>query len=177
MGVLVAAVIVVGVLCLLDLLLTFGVIRRLREHTALLASRHGETVVLGLGPGEAPAEFAAVSTSGELLTGPAGFRLAAFFSSTCPICPRRVPAFLEYVQANRLSRDEVLAVVLAAEDETVPYAEGLADVAHVCLQPADGELATAFHVLGYPAFCLLDADGAVQLTGYDPAELPAPVAA
>ena len=37
MPIVIAAVTIVGVLCVLDLLLTFGVIRRLREHTAMLA--------------------------------------------------------------------------------------------------------------------------------------------
>ena len=38
MPILIAAVVVVGCLCLLDLLLTFGVIRRLREHTSMLTA-------------------------------------------------------------------------------------------------------------------------------------------
>ena len=32
-------------------------------------------------------------------------------------------------------------------------------------------LSTAFGVLGYPAFCVLDADGTVQAVSYDPADL------
>jgi len=36
MAILSAAIVVVGLLCLADLLLTFGVIRRLREHTEQL---------------------------------------------------------------------------------------------------------------------------------------------
>jgi len=41
MAILSAAVVVVGLLCLTDLLLTFGVIRRLREHTEQLAGFRG----------------------------------------------------------------------------------------------------------------------------------------
>ena len=41
MPILIAAVVVVGGLCLLDLLLTFGVIRRLREHTSMLTGAGG----------------------------------------------------------------------------------------------------------------------------------------
>jgi hypothetical protein len=177
MGVLSAAVIVVGLLCLLDLLLTFGVIRRLREHTALLASRAGETIVFGLGLGDVPGAFAAVSTAGEVLTGPAGVRITAFFSSSCSHCPRRVPTFIEYVRANHIPRDEVLAVVTAAENESVPYVDQLGEVARVCVQSAGGDLAAAFQLIGYPAFCLLDTDGAIRAVAYDPAELPVPVAA
>jgi hypothetical protein len=172
MPVLIAAVVAVGALCLVDLLLTFGVIRRLREHTAVLSARGNETIVMRLSAGETPGPFAAVTTDGEQLTGPAGFRVAAFFSSSCPICPKRVPTFVDYLQANHVARDAVLAVVLAGADESVAYLDRLAEVAKVCVQPTDGELAAAFQVIGYPAFCLLDADGAVQVIGYDPAELP-----
>jgi hypothetical protein len=42
MAVLIAAVILVGLICLADLLLTFGVIRRLREQAEQIGgSRHG----------------------------------------------------------------------------------------------------------------------------------------
>lgn len=177
MGVLVAAVIAVGLLCVVDLLLTFGVVRRLREHTALLSARTSETIVLGLSPGSTPSAFAAVTTEGDVLTGPSGFRVAAFFSSSCSICPRRAPAFVDYIRANRMARGEVLAVVLAREGDFVPYLDSLAQVAQVCMQPPDGEIAAAFQVIGYPAFCLLDAEGALRVISYDPAELPEPVAA
>jgi hypothetical protein len=68
-------------------------------------------------------------------------------------------------------------VVLGAPGEPVPYLDRLAGVARVCVQPDDGELARAFKVTGYPAFCLLDFGGAVLAASYDPAALPAPVAA
>ncbi|HEY6313856.1 MAG TPA: hypothetical protein VIY52_24065 [Streptosporangiaceae bacterium] len=172
-----AAVIVVGALCLTDLLLSFGIIRRLREHTTLLSGLRGaEVPVTGLSAGEVPDSFARVSTDGERLAGPAGLRMAAFFSSSCSACPERVPAFVDYLQANQIGRAGVLAVVLGPPGEPVPYLDRLAEVAQVCVEPDDSELAAAFKVIGYPAFCLLDADGAVLATGYDPAALPAPVA-
>ena len=102
--------------------------------------------------------------------------MAAFFSSSCSVCPERVPAFVDYLRENHVERNGVLAVVLGSPGEPVPYLDRLADVARVCVEPDDGELARAFKVTGYPAFCLLDADGAVLATGYDPAALPAPVA-
>jgi hypothetical protein len=172
MAIIAAAVIMVGILCLVDLLLTFGVIRRLREQTALLGSRDGDTAVMRLAGGQVPGSFTAVTPEGDTLTGPAGFRLAAFFSSSCPICPRRVPAFLEYLRANEVAQHAVLAVVLAEPGDSVPYLDRLAEVATLCVQSADGELATAFKVVAYPAFCLLDGDGAVRAISYDPAELP-----
>ena len=174
-----AAVIAVGLLCLIDLLLSFGVIRRLRQHTELLSNRGGsvDVKVMNLHPGDAPAAFRALTTEGDELEGPIGFRLAAFFSSTCSNCPGRVPAFIDYAAANHLTRADVLAVVLTEDSEPVPYLDQLAQVASSCVQPPDGDLATAFGVLGYPAFCVLDADGTVRAVSFDPADLPALVLA
>jgi hypothetical protein len=177
MAVLTAAVIVVGLLCVLDLLLTFGVIRRLRKHTELLNSHSGDAATLSLAPGDLPPSFTATDADGTTLSGPAGLRVVAFFSASCSVCPLRAPDFVAYVRDNQLPRDAALAVLLADEDASVPYADQLAEVATLTRQAADGELATAFGVLGYPAFCVLDADGAVQATSFNPAELPALVPA
>lgn len=175
MPVLIAAVAITALLCLVDLLLTFGVIRRLREHTALLSAAHGEDVaVIGLASGQRAEPFTATTTDGALITGPAGLHMVAFFSPRCSICPKRVPAFTEYLRANQVRRDDVL-VVIGESAEPVPYLDELTSVAQVCTEADDGPLGKAFGVAGFPAFCLLDADGAVRATGFDPAELPAPV--
>lgn len=176
MTILIAAVAVVGVLCLLDLLLTFGVIRRLREHTALLSGLNDQPPLVGLETGELPEAFSAVTTLGEMVTGAAGIRVAGFFSSLCAACPERVPPFVEYLTGHGVGRSSVLAVVQGSRDAPPPYVDQIAEVALVCLESADGEIAKAFKVVGFPAFCLLDADGAVTVSGYDPSLLPAPAA-
>jgi hypothetical protein len=176
MVVLTGALVVVGALCSLDLLLTFGVIRRLREHTELLSTWHDDgPPVIGVNVGETPGRFVGLSTDREPLSGPAGLRMVAFFSSFCSICPKRVPVFLDYLRANHVRRGEVLAVVVGPADEPVPYLGQLAEAALVCTEPEDSALARAFKVTGFPAFCLLSTDGAVLATGYDPAGLPEPV--
>ncbi len=178
MSILAVAIVIVGVLCLTNLVLIFGIIRRLREHTALLSEQaHADLPVTGLRPGDTPPAFTVTTAEGRTAAGPAGLRLVAFFSSSCSLCPKRVPVFADYVRENRLGRDDVLAVVLGDADEPVPYLEQLETVAQTRRELENGELATAFQVSGYPAFCLLDADGAVLASGYDPATLPAPVAA
>jgi hypothetical protein len=175
MPILIAAVIAVGGLCLLDLLLTFGVIRRLREHTDILSNGPGAaSSVTSLEPGQSPAAFTAVTTSGELVTGATGLRVAAFFSSSCSACPERVAPFLAYLSRHHMSRDSVLAVVSQDDSAPAPYLGQLAEAAQACAEPENGEIAQAFGVTGFPAFCLLDADGAVLASGYDPAALPEP---
>jgi len=178
MAILVAAIGLVGLLCLADLLLTFGVIRRLREHTEQLAGLRGQDApVTGLPYGATPEPFTALTASGERLHGPAGLRVVAFFAAGCSACPERVPAFLDYLRVNEVTRDAVLAVITNSEPEPVSYQERLAEVAPVSIEPHDGEVAVAFNVRAFPAFCVLDGAGSVIAMGHEPAALPALAAA
>jgi hypothetical protein len=178
MPILIAAVAVVGAICLVDLLLTFGVIRRLREHTGILAgSSNPGLSVTGLTAGQSPADFSAVTITGELVTGARGLRMVAFLSSGCSVCPEQVPPFVQYVTSHNIGKDNVLAVIQGGEDEPPPYLNALAEVAHVSFEPAEGEAGKAFRITGFPAFFLLDADGAMTISGYAPSALPEPAAA
>jgi len=132
MAILVAAIGLVGLLCLADLLLTFGVIRRLREHTEQLAGLRGQDApVHGLPYGATPEAFTALTASGERLTGPAGLRVVAFFAAGCSACPERVPAFLAYLSVTEVTRGAVLAVVTSSEQQNMRYRECCGQVVHV----------------------------------------------
>jgi hypothetical protein len=179
MPVLVAAVGLTAALCLVNLLLTFGVVRRLREHGQMLSEPRTPPEVTGLLPGESPGAFTAVSAAGKHLSDATGVRIAAFFSTTCSVCPERVEPFISYVNAHGLGRDDVLAVIVGngQPDGLTTYADQLASVATVCTEPDQGGgVSTAFKVTGFPAFCLLDDSGLLTASGYDPAMLPALVA-
>jgi thiol-disulfide isomerase/thioredoxin len=174
MAILAAAVIIVGGLCLADLLLTFGVIRRLRTHSELLAGYHStESAIVGLRTGAVPGPFSAVTTDGEEVKLSSGLRLAAFFASSCSACPERVPAFLQYIRDNRLDKAAVLAVMTGHPDQPAGYLPRLAEVAQVCLEAEQGPVAEAFKVTGFPAFFVLDGDGSVLGSGFTPSVLPA----
>lgn len=178
MAILVAAVALVGLLCLADLLLTFGVIRRLREHTEKLESLRGlDGPASGLPNGATPEPFTALTVSGERLEGPAGLRVIAFFAAGCSACPERVPAFLDYLRVNQVARDAVLAVIVNPQPEPVSYQESLAEVAPVCVEGHDGPINTAFSVRAFPSFCVLDGAGSVVFFSHDLAALPALTAA
>ncbi len=175
MTLLAAAVIFVGCLCLLDLLLTFGVLRRLREHAELLAAASADPSP-GLASGERPAPFAAVSTAGQAVSGPAGLRVVAFFSTTCSVCPGKVAPFLRYVKAAGFHPGSVLAVI-ASETDPTDYIIDLAGSASVCTEPQGGSLGNAFKLNGFPGFFLLDDDGVIVASAFDPGALPKPVTA
>ena len=176
------AVAIVGALGLLDLLLTFGVIRRLRQHTEMLSRAGGPDIpvigpVIGLASGEPVAAFSALTLGGERLTGASGLRVAGFFSSACSACPERVGPFADYLADHRVARESVLSVVVAPDDGVPSYADRLIEAGRVCAVREDSEVLKAFKVAGFPAFCLLDADGGLVTASYDPAMLPAPTAA
>ncbi|MEO3888355.1 TlpA disulfide reductase family protein [Nonomuraea sp. B5E05] len=157
---LVAAVVLVGLLCMVNLLLTVGVIRRLREQSGRQDFPEPMTTG-GLARGDRIPDFAATTTngepiSGELLGGPA---MVGFFSPGCKPCKDLLPHFVE---AARRTPDAVLAVVAAGSDEdAAPYVEHLAQVASVVTEEPQGPVQSAFKVAGYPTVFLLDADGAV----------------
>lgn len=168
MTVLITAVVLVGMLCALDLLLTLGVIRRLREHTSMLAkARDLVPGVIGLEPGQSPAPFSAMTTAGDIVRDPAGLRVVAFFSSSCSACPERVPPFVTYLTEHAVERDSVLAIIESSGDEPPPYLPQLAGAARVCVEEPDGEVARAFRVTGFPAFCVLGEDGSLVTSGYE----------
>jgi hypothetical protein len=80
MPVLIAAVVIVGILCVLNLLLQ---------------------PAIDLASGQMPASFAAPTNDGTEVTGPGGLRLTGFFASWCSVCPERMVPFVEFVRARQ----------------------------------------------------------------------------
>ena len=116
MAILGTAVALVGVLCLLNLLFTVGVVRRLREQTEELAQLRQQS-----GPGDLilPAgkrveDFATATAVGAPVTADDLIQptLVGFFSPTCGPCEERMPQFIEYAKTFAGGRDRVLAVML-----------------------------------------------------------------
>lgn len=157
---LVAGVVLVGLLCMVNLLLTVGVIRRLRQQAGRQAFPEPK-MEEGLARGDKIPEFAATTTNGEpisgdLLGGPA---MVGFFTAGCTPCKELLPRFIERA---RQTPDAVLAVVAAdAGEESAAYVEQLAQVASVVSEEPQGPVQSAFKVAGYPTVLLIDADGTV----------------
>ena len=72
------------------------------------------------------------------------------------------------------SRTLSLAVSVGSGGAPPPFLAELAAVAKICVEQEDGEIARAFKVTGFPAFFVLNDDGAVASSGYDPSTLPEP---
>jgi thiol-disulfide isomerase/thioredoxin len=172
----VAALVLVGLLCLVNLLFSFGVVRRLREHTKILDRLGGGTGPLVLEPGKTVAEFAATTVDGEpvsVRTGD-GPLLVGIFALGCEPCATKLPSFVEYAREHPGGRDRVLAVVLGPDEEAATsYVADLIGVARVVRGVEGDPLPTAFGVRGFPAFALVGTDGVVLASGTEIAEVSA----
>lgn len=177
MAYLAGGVVIVGVLTVLNLLLTFGVIRRLREHTELLSARStaGPSDLL-LGVGESPESFTAVTTNDEQISPETlvGEQLVGFFTSGCEPCKDKAPLFAERAAARGRSR--TLAVVIGDPDEVGEFVTLFEPVARVVVESSmdAGSVAGAFKVKGFPAICVLNGDGEVTASGFDVAQAAKP---
>ncbi|WP_045313921.1 redoxin domain-containing protein [Lentzea aerocolonigenes] len=163
MSVLTAAVVVVGILCLLDLLLSFGIIRRLRQQNeALRDLRENQAaaeppIMLTAG---SPVELSDVDVSGALV---------GFFSPNCEPCKERMPQFIEYATGHR---GKVIAVAAGDADEVADMVVRLGEVAEVVVEEMGGPLHNAFGTTGYPALCLVDESRTVAASGWEMSALP-----
>ena len=167
MAYLTAAVVLVGVLCVLNLLLTYGVIRRLREHNELLAQRPAAVPELIAAPGSAVGTFIASTVEGDSLNADelAPGTMVGFFSPGCSACVEQLPRFVDAAAAHPGGQDRVLAVVVGSEDGASEYVSPLSPKARVVVESHGSAIGKAFAVKGYPAFALVGAGGVVAASG------------
>jgi hypothetical protein len=157
--------------CLLNLLLTLGVIRRLRAHSELLSKlSSGRQPHPILAEGRTVEPFEAVASTGEPLSrdGLSGRTLVGAFTPHCSACEEKLPAFVDYAKAFPGGRDQVIAVVVAPEDAADTYRARLEPVARVVVEPPmTGGVRTALSLNSFPAFGVLDESGTVVTSGLD----------
>jgi thiol-disulfide isomerase/thioredoxin len=178
MAALVAAVVVLGLFCVLNAVFCFGIVRRLREHTELLDKlAGGGQSDLIVGAGASVGDFTAstvdsVAVSGTTLAGPT---LVAFFAPGCGPCTEERPKFAALAATH--PRDRVLVVVTGLDDEAAaPLVAELRDLAGVVREDDGGPVQQAFGVGGYPTFALVES-GVVVASGTRVADLPVSVPA
>ncbi|MBP8531683.1 hypothetical protein GWI24_00265 [Streptomyces sp. MK37H] len=169
MPVLISAVVLVGALCSLDLILTLGVIKRLREHGELLAARAVDRPRSAIELGEQVGEFATHTVDGEPLSRATmtGTTLVGFFTPTCGPCKEQLPKFMEYARTMPGGRDRVLAAVVGDEDLAAPMVAELRSVAKVVTQTRNEEpMGAAFEIMAFPTVLMVapDAEGDVVVT-------------
>ena len=169
MALMAAAVALVGAVCLINLVLTVGLIRRLREHSdalAKLSSSSDEQLIATVGA--RVGDFDATTTTGEQIgrSDLASEMLVGFFSPDCQPCVRGLPNFIERARGATAGPAGVLAVVTGAGPEAQSMREQLQPVAQVVAGTEDGPVERAFGVRGYPAYALVGSDGRIAASGY-----------
>ena len=163
----------VGALCVLELLLTLAVVRRLREVGTRLSALERSSPARGpslLPVGASVPVFSAVSATGEPLSEQAlaGDRsLVAFLHSGCTPCRELVPELRAYLAGPAGGGQRVLAVVVGeagdAADGMAAELQGLATI----VRGADARpVASAFAVTGFPTLYAV-AEGRVHAAGPD----------
>jgi thiol-disulfide isomerase/thioredoxin len=161
MSIHVVATILVGSLAALNLVLTLAVLRRLRQHTALLSGPPpgGEELV-----GQAVPEFVVTTRDGGTI-GRADLAgreyLIGFFSTTCAPCQEQAPAFARLAEAHR---GAALSVVVGDGPGADALTSALSGVPTAMVKP-DDPIADDFGVRGFPTMMIVDAGGVVTAAG------------
>ncbi|MBY8872675.1 TlpA family protein disulfide reductase [Micromonospora sp. PLK6-60] len=170
----VTGLVLVGATTLVNLLLTFAVIRRLRENAATATSQPGPDFT-GAVPvaGDRPEPFVAYDLDGTVLDDAANpATLIGFFSTGCGACVEQLPTFVRQAADSPGGRARTVAVVQGDGGQADDFVRELAPVARVVVETGSGPVSTAFRIGAFPAWCLLDADGTVRDSGVGLDRLP-----
>ncbi|MFC7642345.1 hypothetical protein ACFQX6_16350 [Streptosporangium lutulentum] len=159
MNFLIAAVVLLGALCLLNLLVTFAVLRRLREHTAELESLASRTPLMPYVP---------VALIGRTLPASGAVRpqLVAFFDVHCDTCHERAPQFAVAARSRT-----ALAVISGDGREADDLVEILGDGVSVITAEAAESMVRALGVEAFPTFLRVSPEGTVLEAGTELSEL------
>jgi hypothetical protein len=171
--------VVLSIITVLHLLITFGLVRRLRVHTDLLNQLLDDTKrTLPTGtpiPAFTASTVDDVPLSDSDLAHPAAIALLAV---NCPHCRTNLPDFVAYVRSAGYPRDHVLAVVTTSDGITDPadrdtMIDALTPVATViCETGPRGPVAEAFQTQGFPTFYLTDTHAAISASSHAVRQLP-----
>jgi hypothetical protein len=165
-----------SLLCLGNLLLTVGVVRRLKEHGSVLDTLTEDPQGALLPAGAVADDFAVSATDGTLITQDliAAPTLIGFFSPTCGGCHEQLPDFV--TRARRAPAGRTVAVVVDS-GPTDPMVARLTGASLVVVEPPGGVLARAFGVHGYPAFALVGEGARIEVASTNLSAVPVLVGA
>lgn len=160
MPVLTAAVVLVAVLCVANMMITFAALRRLKEYGEQLASRPagapgGAEVLVG----RSLPEVAATTVRGEPVTRErvAG-RLVGFFSASCEPCHAQAREFAEFADPERIA---FVSTTGASEDDVRDMLALLDAAPAVVRETGRDGLTSALGVQSFPSLVRTDAGGTV----------------
>lgn len=165
MQILTVAVIVVGLLCVFNLILADAMIRRLRELSARVAAGPAEEVVLlpvGSTVGEVPAEAGALKQ---------GSKIVVLMSTTCTACLAALDATARYARALPGGAADILVAVQGEGGHLDEITAVLAEPTTLVTAESADAVVAALRGRAFPSFYLLE-DGLVRAAGHSPKALP-----
>ncbi|MEU2435322.1 TlpA family protein disulfide reductase [Streptomyces rubradiris] len=160
MAALTAAVVLLGILCVFNLLLTIGVIKKLREYGPAGPVGAPGKGMTPLRPGEELPAFTAVTEDGTPV-GPSSLpdgSLITFLAPDCAPCREKLPELVAYAAADPGRRDRTLAVVVGGPAECEGFVRELSPVARVVVEPKGGPVCAALRVDAFPTTLRVRAD-------------------
>jgi thiol-disulfide isomerase/thioredoxin len=174
-----------------NLLLSYGIIRRLREQDAALAEarRRPGAEPTSAGPRVGARVQLPAGPDGSDDSGDAGGEvpsptLVGFFAPGCASCEEMLPAFSEAATAHPGGRERVRAIVAAdgpadggAAGDASRYADALAAVAVVVAAPAGSAWFRAFQADAFPQVHALSETGELRWSAASARELRRRIAA
>jgi len=169
----IALTVVLTLVVVLNIALTFALLRRVAGHDARLTMvEKGAPTMADVG--ERIDEFVTTTTAGEplgrddLLPG----TLVGFFDPDCEVCQSHVAGFTAAAGAIG-DRSRTLAVVREREESQL-MADAFGPQVRTVIERRRGPVARAFHVMATPSFCTV---GPGQIIASHDYEQPVPVAA
>jgi hypothetical protein len=171
---LVSLTVLLTVVVLVNLALTVGLVRRIRDYDSRLHRlEQGSPTMADIG--ERVGEFSAVTVDGDEITRGALVpgTIVGFFDPQCETCHSHLPGFAAAARSLPGGRSQTLAVVRDEEDFQ-EMVDVLAGDVRVVLERRRGPVSRAFKVAAIPSFCLLGPDQTVAT--HDLAQLEASVA-
>ncbi|MFF5208842.1 hypothetical protein [Streptosporangium sp. NPDC000396] len=159
---LIAAVVLVGILCVFDLVLTFAVLRRLREHTAELERLAGPGRLNPFSPYD-PRVLVGRTLPPAGTDGGERPRLVAFFDVNCGACHERAPQFAEVARTGT-----AMAVISGDPSKAGDLAEVIGDAASIVTAEQADNLVKTVGIEAFPTFLRVSPDGTIVDADTDP---------
>jgi thiol-disulfide isomerase/thioredoxin len=173
-----ATLILLSVLTCLNLLLTYGVIRRLRTHEERLADASEPGMRMSDSTprvGTPIPEFRVPTLDGGEVTREqlaVGERYVGFFSVHCPPCRERLPEFVRFVSENAVPRDPLVVISGMPDERRDDMVAAVGGAARLVVDDHDpGTLEQLFRIERLPCLLMLR-DGVVVANATIIGQLP-----
>ncbi len=165
---LLASSVLLWIVLLLNLVLTIGLIRRFNQVSTQMSSF--PEAEEGLDPGTPAPDFQAETLTGEIVTLANYTRKAVsfiFFSPTCGPCLEKLPTLNALVsKAEKAGVQMVLVNTDGDKEEATALVQKHSLNLPILLAPfGDNPFAEDYKAMMTPFFCLLNPDGAVEVSG------------